>query len=123
MASHGSSDSEVVRDLRVSLARGDWETFGALFARHRDRLRRMILLRLDRRVQGRLDPSDIIQDVFVEATRRVKGFLDNPCMPFYLWLRFLATQRLLQLHRRHLGVRARDARREISLHHGSEPEA
>lgn len=98
----------------------DW---GELLQRHRDRLRRMVALRLDRRLFGRVDPSDIIQEAFIEATTRREGYLREPTMPLFLWLRFLAGQKLLEIHRRHLGVKARDAGREIALHHGALPEA
>jgi RNA polymerase sigma-70 factor (ECF subfamily) len=123
MGPTAEADSEEIAKLRVCFSEGKGEALGALFERHRERLRRMVLLRMDRRVQGRIDASDVIQDAFLEATRRLEGYLENPRMPFYLWLRFLAAQRLVQLHRRHLGAEARDAGREISLYRGTFPEA
>jgi RNA polymerase sigma-70 factor (ECF subfamily) len=101
--------------------RDDW---GAELARHRRRLRRMVELRLDRRVRGRIDPSDVIQEAYLEAARRREQYLAEPMpMPFYLWLRFLTGQSLQLLYRRHLGVQARDAGREISISPGRMPEA
>jgi RNA polymerase sigma-70 factor (ECF subfamily) len=95
---------------------------GELLDRHRDRLRRMVALRLDRRLQGRIDPSDVIQEACLDAARRLPEYTDNPTMPFFLWLRYLTGQRLVDEHRRHLGAQARDAGREISLYRGALPE-
>jgi RNA polymerase sigma-70 factor (ECF subfamily) len=101
---------------------GDQRALGDLLGRHRERLRRMVALRLDRRLQGRVDPSDIIQEVCLDATRRLPDYQKNPTMPFFLWLRFLAGQRLVDEHRKHLGAAARDVGREISLYRGALPE-
>jgi RNA polymerase sigma-70 factor (ECF subfamily) len=83
----------------------------------------MLALRLDHRLQGRIDPSDVIQETYLEATERKDEYFRQQGMPFYLWLRFLAGQRLMILHRRHLGAQARDAGREVSLVRGAMPEA
>jgi RNA polymerase sigma-70 factor (ECF subfamily) len=109
-------------DLLRSAAGGDTARWGELLARHRERLRRMVALRLDRRLQGRIDPSDVIQEAYLDATVRLPDYLKQPAMPFFLWLRFLAGQKLLELHRRHLGAQARDAGREVSLYRGALPE-
>jgi RNA polymerase sigma-70 factor, ECF subfamily len=82
----------------------------------------MVALRLDRRLQGRVDPSDIIQEAYVDVARRLPEYSKNPAMPFFLWLRFLAAQRLVDEHRRHLGAAARDVGREISLYRDALPE-
>ena len=96
----------------------------AALAEHRGRLRRMVALRMDRRLQGRVDPSDVIQEAFLEATRRLPEYLHEPKpMPVFLWLRFLVAQSLQLVHRKHLGVIARDAGREISIHAGPMPQA
>lgn len=105
------------------LGQGDAAAWGQLLDRHRGRLRRMLALRLDHRLQGRIDPSDVIQETYLEATERKDEYFRQRTMPFYLWLRFLAGQRLLILHRRHLGARARDASREVTLVRGAMPEA
>jgi RNA polymerase sigma-70 factor (ECF subfamily) len=102
---------------------GDAASWGQLLDRHRARLRRMLALRLDHRLQGRIDPSDVIQETYLEATERKDEYFRQLGMPFYLWLRFLAGQRLLILHRRHLGAQVRDAGREVSLVRGAMPEA
>jgi RNA polymerase sigma-70 factor (ECF subfamily) len=92
-----------------------------LLEQHRQRLRRMIALRLDQRLQGRIDASDVIQEAYLEASTRLEEYLRQPTMPFYLWLRFLTGQKLLELHRHHLGAQMRDAGREVSLYRGSLP--
>jgi RNA polymerase sigma-70 factor (ECF subfamily) len=105
------------------LGQGDAAAWGHLLDRHRGRLRRMLALRLDHRLQGRIDPSDVIQETYLEATERKDEYFRQRTMPFYLWLRFLAGQRLLILHRRHLGAQVRDASREVTLVRGAMPEA
>ena len=102
---------------------GDADHFELCCVEHRDRLRRMVRLRLDPRLHGRIDPSDVLQEALLEAALRLDEYRRNPALPMFLWLRFLTGQKLLQLHRRHLGVQARDAAREISLHRGPLPEA
>jgi RNA polymerase sigma-70 factor (ECF subfamily) len=97
---------------------GDPRALNALLGQYRERLRLMVSLRLDRRVRGRLDASDVIQEAYLEAADRFADYLRQPDMPFFLWLRFLALQKLLVLHRHHLGTRMRDAGREVSLDHG-----
>jgi RNA polymerase sigma-70 factor (ECF subfamily) len=118
-----AENSSASKRLFDSAVHGERESLGQLLARHRDRLTLMIRLRLDRRLQGRIDPSDVVQDAYVEATERFLDYVRDPAMPFFLWLRFLTAQKLLVLHRHHLGVQMRDAGREISLYHGALPEA
>ncbi len=101
----------------------DVDALTALFVKNRDRLRRMVRLRLDRRLLGRVDPSDVLQEAYVEIVQRAAEHLANPTMTPFLWLRFLTAQQLLVTHRRHLGTKLRDAGREISLHRGSLPHA
>jgi len=76
---------------------------------------------MDRRLQGRIDPEDVLQEVFVDFASRANEYVQDPSMPFYLWLRFLTGQRLQLLHRHHLGAQMRDAGREVSLHRGAMP--
>jgi RNA polymerase sigma-70 factor (ECF subfamily) len=102
---------------------GDQAMLGELLAKYRPRLRRMVRLRLDRRLQGRVDQSDIIQEAYLEAAQRLPEYVHNPTMPFFLWLRFIAMQRLALAQRRHLGTRAREAGREVALHAGALPHA
>lgn len=100
----------------------DAERFGALLEQYRPRLRRMVALRLDPRLHGRIDPSDVIQETYLEAAARLAEYVQKPTMPFFLWLRFLAGQKLVTLHRHHLGRQMRDVRREVSLYRGQLPE-
>jgi RNA polymerase sigma-70 factor (ECF subfamily) len=83
----------------------------------------MVELRLDRRLRGRLDASDVIQESYVEFSRCLEQYFQNPELPFYLWLRMITGRKLQALHRRHLGTRQRDAGREMSLHDGPLPQA
>jgi RNA polymerase sigma-70 factor (ECF subfamily) len=120
--------SDTANDDRTSellrrAADGDGQRWGELLERHRDRLKRMVGLRMDQRLHGRIDPSDVIQEAYVEASQRLAEYLREPGMPFFLWLRFLAGQKLLTLHRHHLGTRMRDAGREVSIYRGRAPEA
>ena len=96
-------------------AGGDPAAWQGLVRQHADRLRRMLLLRLDPRIRGRVDPSDVLQEAFLDAARGLAEYVRRPPLPFYLWLRQLAGTRLAKAHRRHLGAQARDARREVGL--------
>jgi RNA polymerase sigma-70 factor (ECF subfamily) len=113
--------SETTRLVALA-AQGDGRAWGQLLERHRDRLRRMIAMRLDLRLQGRVDPSDVIQGGYLAASRRFAEYVKDPAaMPFFLWLRFLVGQELQDQHRLHLGAQARDAGREVSLYRGAMP--
>ena len=109
--------------LRDRVQAGDHHALGEFFGRHRERLLKMVRLRLDRRLQGRLDPEDVLQEAFLDAARRLGEYAADPRMPPFLWLRFLTIQRLQTLHRLHLGVQSRDAGREVSIFSGSLPAA
>ena len=85
---------------------------------HHSRLRRMVALRLDARLHGRIDPSDVLQDAYMHAARALPGYLQHPEVPFFVWLRRLAGHRLGRVHREHLGAKMRAAGREVSLDRG-----
>lgn len=106
------ADEEETPDLLDRAREGDREALGRLLDRQRPRLARMIALRLDPRLGRRLDVSDVIQEVQLRATRRRAELPRESGVPFYLWLRALAAQTLVDLHRRHLIARGRDVRRE-----------
>jgi RNA polymerase sigma-70 factor (ECF subfamily) len=110
-------------DLLVRAKAGDAAALGALFAHYRDRLHRMVRLRLDRRVCGRLDPSDVLQEAYLDVARRFPEYAAAPPVPFYVWLRALTGQRLIDLHRQHLGAKMRDAGQEVALYRGALPQA
>jgi RNA polymerase sigma-70 factor (ECF subfamily) len=122
MDSSATGNSGETDQLLQRAAEGGRQEWGALLERHRQRLRRMVALRLDRRLHGRVDASDVIQEAFLEASVRLPEYLREPPMPFFLWLRFLTGQKLLLLQRHHLGAQMRDAGREISLYRGALPE-
>lgn len=103
-------------------AEGDKEAWGELLARHRERLRRMVAIRLETRLQARIDASDVIQEAFVDASQHLADYLRDPVMPFYLWLRFLTGIRLAKLHRHHLGTQMREVGREVSIYRGTLPQ-
>src|SRR5262249_19650864 len=70
-----------------------------------------------------IDPSDVIQEAYLEASTRLESYLRAPTMPFFLWLRFLTGQKVVTLHRHHLGARMRDAGQEEAILPGAGPEA
>jgi RNA polymerase sigma-70 factor, ECF subfamily len=105
------------------LRHGDRGALGDALQSHSERLERVVSFRMDSRLRGRIDAADVVQEAFLDATNRIDSYLANPSMSFFLWLRFLTVQKLLELHRRHLGTKARDAGREVSLFSGPLPEA
>jgi RNA polymerase sigma-70 factor (ECF subfamily) len=115
-------DPPETEDLLRRAGDGDRGAVDALLALHRERLRLMARLRLDDRVRPRVDASDVVQEVCLEAAERLPAYLRDPSMPFLAWLRFLTRQRLAMAHRHHIGVKARDARREVPLDRGAWPQ-
>jgi RNA polymerase sigma-70 factor, ECF subfamily len=116
-----SSMSEGANKIEERLrqaAQGDAQSWEALVAESRPRLRRMVAFRLDQRLSGRVDPSDVLQDTYLEAWQDLDGYLRVPAMPFFLWLRGIAGNKLRELHRHHLGAQMRDPRREVSIFDG-----
>lgn len=118
-----ASNSTETNRLLERAAGGDQQVLGVLLGQHRERLRRMVALRLDRRLQGRIDPSDVIQETYLEAAVRLPDYVRAPSMPFFLWLRFLTGQKIATLQRHHMGARMRDASLEVGLPAGFAPEA
>ncbi|WP_435011977.1 sigma-70 family RNA polymerase sigma factor (plasmid) [Tundrisphaera lichenicola] len=116
-------DSSTTHRLLGRVAEGDQESRGTLLVRHAARLRRMVALRLDSRLRGRIDDDDVMQEVFLAASRGLDGYLSGPVAPFFLWLRGIAGNKLLELHRHHLGTPMRDARREVRLQLAPLPKA
>src|SRR5262245_30220436 len=115
------AESEELATLLELAAAGDRAAADDLFSRFRKRLKRMIRLRLSRHLQGRLDDSDILQEAYLEAGKRLPEYLRDRPLPFFLWLRHIAGQKLIDAHRRHLGAQMRDAACELSLHRGPMP--
>jgi RNA polymerase sigma-70 factor (ECF subfamily) len=102
---------------------GGRQALAALFEQHRERLRRMVELRLDPRLRARLDASDVLQEAFLDVARDLDAYLADPRLPPLLWLRLHVGRRLTTLHRQHLGAKMRDAEQEISLFQGALPQA
>jgi RNA polymerase sigma-70 factor, ECF subfamily len=102
---------------------GDQAAWSELLEAYRTRLKRMIALRLDRRLQGRVDPSDVIQDAFLDATVGLRQFAERGEMSFFWWLRWLTGMKLNAIHRKHLGFQVRDASRDVSIDRGPLPAA
>jgi RNA polymerase sigma-70 factor (ECF subfamily) len=117
-----NNDSTITWELLRRAGAGDNQALAELFALHRPRLRQMVRLRLDRRLQGRLDPSDVLQEAYIDFARRFPEY-PGDAMPFFLWLRLLTGQKLIDLHRQHLGAKMRDAGQEVSLYRGALPQA
>lgn len=108
-------EGEQTQDLLKSVAGGDASAVNRLMDRHREAVRRMIQMRLDHAVARRVDASDVVQDVMLEASQRLSDYLQNPGMPFHLWLRQLAKDRIIDMHRRHRGAKRRSVDREQNL--------
>jgi RNA polymerase sigma-70 factor (ECF subfamily) len=107
-------DSAETRGLLEQVARGDRSALGCLLQRYRPHLRAFIGARLDPQVRSRVDPSDVVQEVQLEVTRRMDDFLDRGPMPFHLWVRKTAYERLLKVQREHRRTR-RAVEREVPL--------
>lgn len=107
-------DSETTQQLLQAAQDGDSNAVNDLLERHRDSLRRMVQSRLDHAVARRVDASDVVQDVLLEAHGRLNDFLQNGSMPFHLWLRHLAKDRMIDVHRRHHAQRRTVTREQHS---------
>ncbi len=108
-------EADQTAELLANAKGGNAEAINSLIERHRNSVRRMVQLRLDQKIQKRIDVSDIVQDVFVEASRRLQDYLVDPRMQFHLWLRQIALDRIIDAHRRHRGSAKRSVDREIPL--------
>lgn len=101
--------------LEIRLRQGDQEALAALFSHYRQRLWRMVNFRMDRRLCGRVDPDDVLQEAYLTLAGRMDDFAAGPVSPF-VWLRAMVLQTLTDLHRHHLGAQMHDAGREVVLH-------
>lgn len=115
-----NDDSETCGLIRRA-SEGDEAALEQLFSRHRERLQRMIRCRLDRRIQGRLDSSDILQDAYIDVFRNLPRYVDAPSTSFFVWLRNVVGLKLAEVHRRHLATDKRDASRDVSIYRGALP--
>src|SRR4051812_6429550 len=123
MGSDKAPNSDESTALLQRAAAGDQEALRDLLALHRERLKRMVHLRLSRRLQGRVDDSDVLQEAFVDIAGRLHEYAAEPKLPLFVWLRHMTGLKLAEVHRRHLGTQLRAADREVTLHRGGLPEA
>jgi RNA polymerase sigma-70 factor, ECF subfamily len=109
-------DATITRELLNNAGHGDAGAVNALLDRHREALRNMVRARMDRKLERRVDASDIVQDVLVEANTRLQDYLKDPKIPFGLWLRQIAQDRIIDVHRRHRVAARRSLDREQAMH-------
>ena len=102
-------------ELLAKAKDGNDDAINELMDRHRNSLRQLVRMRLDQKIQKRVDVSDVVQDVLVEANRRLQRYIENPVMPFHLWLRQIAKDRIIDAHRRHRVSAKRSVDREQAL--------
>ena len=112
---------DISQELLRRAVDGDQAALADLLSPYRSRLKRMVRIRLNPRLQGRVDDSDVVQDALLEASQRLGDYLKGPGMPFFLWLRHITGQKLIDVHRHHLGRQKRDPGLEVSLHRGAWP--
>src|SRR4051794_27109422 len=117
-----SADSRTDEQLLDAARTGDEGVLAVLIERHRHRLERMVRLRMDRRLQGRVDPTDVVQEAYLTVRGKFPQYSANPRLPLFLWLRLEVGQKLVDVHRFHLGAKMRDAGQEVSLHTGALPQ-
>src|SRR4051812_39282422 len=117
-----NADTPTNDELLDAARNGDEGALAALVERHRDRLERMVRLRMDRRLQGRVDPADVVQEAYLAVRGKFPHYCADLRLPFFLWLRLEVGQKLVDVHRFHLGAQMRDAGQEVSLHRGALPQ-
>ena len=117
-----SADTRTDDELLRAAQSGDEDALAVLVERHRERLERMVRLRMDRRLQGRVDPADVVQDAYLAVRGKFAQYSADARLPFFLWLRLEVGQKLVDAHRFHLGTKMRDAGQEVSLHRGALPQ-
>jgi RNA polymerase sigma-70 factor (ECF subfamily) len=115
------ANSTTTRDLLERVRGKEADALGTLFARYRERLRKMVRLRLDRRLRARFDSSSVLELVRQDVARRVGEYLAKPSTSFFLWLRMLTGRRIQELHFQHLGTQALGAGQELCLYRGTLP--
>src|SRR6516164_3978575 len=116
-----SADNRTDEELLDAARNGDESALAVLFERHRSRLERMVRLRMDRRLQGRVDPADVVQDAYLVVRGKFPQYSVDSPLPFFRWLRLEVGQKLVDVHRFHLGAQMRNAGQEVSLHRGALP--
>jgi RNA polymerase sigma-70 factor (ECF subfamily) len=109
-------------ELLGAACRGDTSALAVLVERHRDRLERMVRLRLDRRLHGQVNAADVVRDAYLAARGKFPRSCADSRLPFFLWLRLEVGRKLVDVHRSHLGAQVRDAGQGVSLQRGPLPQ-
>jgi len=107
--------ADIADDLLARMRGGSQEALAEVFSHYRERLRRIVQFRIDYRIAPRVSDSDVLQETYIAAAKRLGHFSQQQEMPAFLWLRLLVGQQLIDLHRQHLQAEMRDARKEVSL--------
>lgn len=110
-----TDEPQMTEQLLTRAAAGDGAAWGTLLTAEQERLVRMVAFRLDPRLRGRIDAADVVQEAFIEASAHREVYFREPTVPLFLWLRGVAINKMLELHRHHLGTRMRDAKRDLPL--------
>ncbi len=110
-----NDEPEATRELFRGLEAGDTRSIAELFAYYRPQLAQMLRIRMPAAISARLDPSDVLQEVYLDMTRQIRSYVGNRKVTFYVWLRTLTWERLAKLQRRHLQAQRRTVFREITL--------
>jgi RNA polymerase sigma-70 factor (ECF subfamily) len=118
-----AGDPGDIQTLLRRAAAGDQQAFGELFALYRDRLRRMVRLRLDRRLHGRVDAADLVEEARAEIAKRLPDHVAHPLLPPFLWMRQVTGERLQAVHGEYFGATVDAAGQDVSLYHGALPGA
>jgi RNA polymerase sigma-70 factor (ECF subfamily) len=116
-----SADPRTNEELLDAARNSDEGALAVLVQRYWDRLERMVRLRMDRRLQGRIDPADVVKEAYLAMRGKFPHYSTDPRWPFFLWLRLEFSQKLVDLHRFHLGTPMSDAGQEVSLYQGALP--
>lgn len=111
-----------VDELVDRLRQGEQAALAELFELNRDRLLRMVSIRMDRRLSGRVDEADVLQEAYLTLSQKIDNFAEYPDMSPYVWMRLTVNDRLIALHRKHIQAGKRDARREVSMSQKANPD-
>src|SRR3954471_23100201 len=118
-----SDEAPTTDQLLDRAAAGEAAAWGTLLTAHQERLMRMVAFRMDPWLRGRIDAADVVQEAFVAASAHREAYFRAPTVPLFLWLRGIVSNKLLEIHRHHLGTRMRDAARDLVLNSHKAPDA
>ena len=113
-----NTENNTIADALQRLRDGDEGALAELFDKYRVRLYHIVSVRMDRRLAGRVDADDVLQEVYLDAAARIHHYINNHSGSFFVWLRLITAQTMANIFRRHLDAKMRDAKREISIHSG-----